>query len=142
MAARQPPRTSTHCALPTVSVRTELGRAHSAPEKVRLEWTSPRRSRRVQAVVTLPETHINALVVPVIDSKPQEGGDVVNMVQLCNIVRYIKVCNHTDLLLRKFVIQVEWASPRRQDSRGLILPGDPRTREQQVLRLVVWGLII
>jgi hypothetical protein len=76
------------------------------------------------------------------DSKPQEGGDVVNMVQLCNIVRYIKVCNHTDLLLRKFVIQVEWASPRRQDSRGLILPGDPRTREQQVLRLVVWGLII
>ena len=32
------------------------------------------------------------------------------------------------------------ASPwRRRDRPDLILPGDPRTREQQVLRLVVWG---
>ena len=54
-----------------------------------------------------------------------------------------EVCNHSDLILRKFVIQLDRASPRRRRDRpDLILPGDSRTREQQVLRLVVWVLTI
>ena len=77
------------------------------------------------------------------DSKPQEGGDVVNMVQLCNIERYIKVCNCPGFNTVPVIYSIgKGLTRRRRDRPDLILPGDLRTREQQVLRLVVWGLII
>ena len=45
---------------------------------MRSDRASPRRSRRDQVVVTLSESHINIVLVPVIGQiqKPQEGGDV------------------------------------------------------------------
>ena len=70
-------------------VATELGRAHSAPEKVREVRASPGAAGVFRVVVTLPQSHISYLLVPVIgqiqNRKRAAMWYMVHCVQLCNM---------------------------------------------------------